>query len=71
LFAHLKKHHIKYSLGYLLKSDSRFHEKGVDVNMAVDMLVATYEKLYDHIVLISYTKIEMSAFAKIEMSAFE
>ena len=53
LFAHLKKHLVKYSLGYLLKSDGRFHEKGVDVNMAVDMLVATYEKLYDHIVLIS------------------
>lgn len=53
LFAHLKKHRVHYSLGYLLKSDGRFHEKGVDVNMAVDILVATYENLCDHIILIS------------------
>ncbi|PIS15968.1 hypothetical protein COT62_00920 [Candidatus Roizmanbacteria bacterium CG09_land_8_20_14_0_10_41_9] len=53
LFAHLSKHHIKYSLGYLLKSDGKFHEKGVDVNMAVDILVATYENLCDHIILVS------------------
>jgi len=53
LLSHLGKHKIKYSLGYLLKSNGRYHEKGVDVNIAVDMLVATYEKLYDHIILIS------------------
>lgn len=45
LLTHLRKHHVKYSLGYLLKSDSKFHEKGVDVNMAVDILVGTYEDL--------------------------
>jgi len=53
LFAHLKKHNVKYSLGYLLKSDGKFHEKGVDVNMALDMLVAAYENICDHIILIS------------------
>lgn len=53
LFSHLKKNKIRYSLGYLLKANGNFHEKGVDVNIAVDMLVATYEKLCDHIVLIS------------------
>lgn len=53
LFAHLKKHNIKYSLGYLLKSGDKFREKGVDVNMAVDMLVATYENVSDHFILIS------------------
>lgn len=53
LFAHLRKHHFKYSLGYLLKSDDKFHEKGVDVNIAVDILVATYEDLCDHFILIS------------------
>ena len=53
LFAHLRKHKVKYSLGYLLKSGGRFHEKGVDVNIAVDILVATYENLCDHIILIS------------------
>lgn len=53
LFAHLRNHHFIYSLGYLLKSDGVFHEKGVDVNMAVDILVAAYENLCDHIILIS------------------
>lgn len=53
LFEHLKKHKINYSLGYLLKSDGRFHEKGVDVNIAVDILVATYENLADKIILVS------------------
>ncbi len=53
LFANLRKHHFKYSLGYLLKSDGVFHEKGVDVNIAVDILVATYENLCDKIILVS------------------
>ena len=45
LLAHLKKHQFSYFLGYLLKSDGVFHEKGVDVKLAVDMLVAAYENL--------------------------
>lgn len=53
LLAHLKKHKTKYSLGYLLKSDGKYHEKGVDVQMAVDILVAAYENLADHIILVS------------------
>src|SRR5258708_31056871 len=53
LFAHLKKHKVTYSLGYLLKSDGVFHEKGVDVNIAVDMLVAAYENRADTIYLVS------------------
>ncbi len=53
LFVHLRKNRIKYSLGYLLKSDGKFHEKGVDVNIAVDILVAVYENLCDHVILVS------------------
>lgn len=53
LLAHLKKHKVKYSLGYLLKSDGKMHEKGVDVNIAVDILVSTYEDLCDHVILVS------------------
>ncbi|OGK14167.1 hypothetical protein A3C98_00320 [Candidatus Roizmanbacteria bacterium RIFCSPHIGHO2_02_FULL_37_15] len=53
LFSHLKKYKIRYSLGYLMKTKGRFHEKGVDVNIAVDILVATYENLCDHIILVS------------------
>ncbi|OGG26776.1 hypothetical protein A2960_01220 [Candidatus Gottesmanbacteria bacterium RIFCSPLOWO2_01_FULL_39_12b] len=53
LLAYLKKHKFTYSLGYLLKTNNRYHEKGVDVNIAVDMLVATYEDLCDRIILVS------------------
>ena len=53
LFAHLRKHKIRYSLGYLLKTNNKFREKGVDVNMAVDILVAAYEDLCDNIILVS------------------
>ena len=53
LLAHLKKNAFAYSLGYLLKSHNTFHEKGVDVNIAVDMLVAVYENLCDRIILVS------------------
>src|SRR5947209_1810510 len=53
LLAHLKKHQFTYSLGYLLKSDGKYHEKGVDVQIAVDMLVAAYENLCDRIYLVS------------------
>lgn len=53
LFAHLKKHGFLYSLGYLLKTNGKIHEKGVDVNIAVDILVAAYEKLCDRIIIVS------------------
>lgn len=53
LISMLKKHKINYSLGYLMKSDGKFHEKGVDVQIAVDMLVAAYENLCDRIILVS------------------
>jgi 6-hydroxy-3-succinoylpyridine 3-monooxygenase len=53
LFAHLRKHNVSYSLGYLLCSNGVMHEKGVDVNMAVDMLVAAYEDRCDRIILVS------------------
>lgn len=53
LFAHLKKHHVSYALGYLLRYGNHFHEKGVDVEMAVDMLIAAYEDTADRIILVS------------------
>jgi len=53
LLSHLKRQGFNYSLGYLLKSKNKIHEKGVDVNIAVDMLVATYENLCDRIILVS------------------
>lgn len=53
LLGYLRRNKVRYSLGYLLKSGGRFHEKGVDVNIAVDILVATYENLCDSIILVS------------------
>lgn len=53
LLSHLKNNGIRYSLGYLMKSKGRFHEKGVDVQMAVDILINSYEDLVDEIILIS------------------
>jgi len=54
LFAHLRKHKYTYSLGYLLKDRKGvFHEKGVDVHIAVDLLVASYEHLCERLYLVS------------------
>lgn len=53
LLGNLKKHKINYRLGYLLKSDEVFHEKGVDVQIAVDMLEAAYENTCERIILVS------------------
>lgn len=53
LFRHLARHHYRYSLGYLLRSDGSYHEKGVDVDLAVSILVAAYEDLADRIILVS------------------
>lgn len=53
LLGHLKRHKVRYSFGYLMKSDGKYHEKGVDVNIAVDMLMAVYEKICGRIILVS------------------
>ena len=65
LFAHLRKHKFTYSLGYLLKDTKGvFHEKGVDVNIAVDLLVASYENLSDRLYLVSSDTDLIPAIAK-------
>ncbi len=53
LLGHLKNHKYRYSLGYLMKNNGIYHEKGVDVNIAVDILVAAYENICDRIILVS------------------
>ncbi len=64
LIARLKNHGVRYQFGYLLKSDSKFHEKGVDVHIAVALLVAAYENLADRIILISSDTDLIPAIAK-------
>lgn len=53
LIGRLKKYGFKEEFGYLLKSGGVYHEKGVDVKMAMDILVGAYEKKYDVVYLIS------------------
>jgi uncharacterized LabA/DUF88 family protein len=38
--------------GHMLKTDG-YHEKGVDVQIAVDLLIGAYENLYDCAILVS------------------
>jgi len=52
LFSYLEKQNIKVYRGYILKSDG-YHEKGVDVKIAIDILIGAYEDLYDKVILLS------------------
>ena len=52
LLGRLQKQSWQIGFGHMLKTD-RYHEKGVDVLMAVDLLVGAYENLYDIVILIT------------------
>lgn len=53
LFRHLKEQGILVKLGYLLLSDGVFHEKGVDVQIAVDIVRGALRDDYDVCYLLS------------------
>lgn len=55
LFNFLQSEKQGFSLrkGYLMKNDGVFHEKGVDVQIAVDILVGAYEDRYDTAIVLS------------------
>lgn len=53
LFSHLRKQNMQIKLGYLLLSDGKFHEKGVDVQIAVDIVRGSIKNEYDICYLIS------------------
>ncbi len=53
LFHLLKAAGITIKLGYLLLSDGRFHEKGVDVQIVVDMVKGAIKGTFDVVYLIS------------------
>jgi len=52
LLGKLQKQGWEIGFGHLLKTDN-YHEKGVDVLIAVDLLVGAYENIYDIIILVS------------------
>ena len=53
LFLNLRKQNIEIKLGYLLMSDGAYHEKGVDVQIAVDIVRGAIKNEYDICYLIS------------------
>src|SRR3989344_3289589 len=53
LFFNLRKQQVKIRLGYLLMSDGVYHEKGVDVQIAADMIYGALKNEYDTCYLIS------------------
>ena len=52
LTGRLKREGWELGFGHMLKTDV-YHEKGVDVLMAVDLIVGAYENLYDTAILVS------------------
>lgn len=53
LFTNLRKQGIEIKLGYLLMSDGTYHEKGVDVQIAVDITRGAIKNEYDKCFVIS------------------
>lgn len=53
LFSNLRSHNFDIKLGYILFSNNEYHEKGVDVQIAVDMVRGAIKNEYDICYLIS------------------
>lgn len=53
LFSNLENQNIWIKRGYLMENNGKFHEKGVDVKIATDMLIGAYENYYDTAIIIS------------------
>lgn len=55
LFNHLisRENRFVVERGYIMHHDGAFYEKGVDVKLAVDLVVGAYENLYDVAIVVS------------------
>ncbi|MFA5359013.1 MAG: NYN domain-containing protein [Patescibacteria group bacterium] len=53
LFNKLLEKNFVIKKGYLMQNNGKFHEKGVDVQIAIDLLIGAYDGMYDAAVLIS------------------
>jgi uncharacterized LabA/DUF88 family protein len=53
LFNKLSEKNIIIKKGFLMKNDDVYHEKGVDVQIATDLLIGAYENMYDVAILVS------------------
>ena len=63
LVGKLQKDNWVVKFGHMLKTDD-YHEKGVDVQIAVDLLIGAYEDLYDTAILVSSDTDLIPALAK-------
>ena len=52
LTGRLQKDGWQIKFGHMLKTDG-YHEKGVDVQIAADIIIGAYENLYDAVILVS------------------
>jgi len=53
LFSNLQNQGFEISRGYIMKNNETYHEKGVDVKIAIDILIGAYDNLYDTAILLS------------------
>lgn len=53
LFYHLQKQHIVVKKGFMLKNASAYHEKGVDVRIAIDIVRGALKDEYDTCYIVS------------------
>lgn len=53
LFNNLEKQDFCIKRGYILGGKGKYHEKGVDVKIATDMLIGAYQDHYDVAILVS------------------
>lgn len=53
LVTNLQKQGFIIQFGYLLKSDRHYHEKGVDIQIAVNLLKGAYQNIYNRAYLVS------------------
>lgn len=67
LFAHLKKQGWEVILGHMMQyDDGVFHEKGVDVLIALDLLEGAYKGGYDVAILVSSDTDLLPAIARVQ-----
>jgi len=66
LVTRLQKQDFIIQFGYLLKYNDHFHEKGTDIQMAVDLLRGAYKNTYDIAYLISSDSDLIPAIAEVQ-----
>jgi len=65
LFTKLKRDGWSIAYGYILDTGDGYHEKGVDVQISVDLLIGAYENLYDTAILVSSDTDLLPALSKV------